>query len=211
MTRPSPPDLLALHAVRLLGLADLPAITARFDLAHAEAEQSLHAAEARHLVQHTSFAGLEGWFLTDGGKAENERRLAEERALADPGDVIGSVYADLLPLNARLLRACTDWQLRPADGDTLAANDHGDPDWDADILEELARLHRSLVPLVDRLTGILARFGGYDTRFAAALHRAYSGEHGWVDRTDVDSCHRVWFQLHEDLVATKGIDRRAER
>jgi hypothetical protein len=29
-----------------------------------------------------------------------------------------------------------------------------------------------------------------------------------VDRTDVDSCHRVWFELHEDLVATLGIDRR---
>jgi hypothetical protein len=29
-----------------------------------------------------------------------------------------------------------------------------------------------------------------------------------VDRTDVDSCHRVWFELHEDLVATLGIDHR---
>jgi len=30
-----------------------------------------------------------------------------------------------------------------------------------------------------------------------------------VDHTDVDSCHRVWFELHEDLIATLGIDRRS--
>jgi hypothetical protein len=29
--------------------------------------------------------------------------------------------------------------------------------------------------------------------------------------TGVDSCHRVWFELHEDLVATLGIDRATER
>lgn len=33
------------------------------------------------------------------------------------------------------------------------------------------------------------------------------GERGWVDRTDVDSCHRVRFELHEDLVATLGLQR----
>jgi len=34
-----------------------------------------------------------------------------------------------------------------------------------------------------------------------------AGDGGWVDRTDVESCHRVWFELHEDLVATLGVDR----
>ncbi|SLM99833.1 conserved hypothetical protein [Corynebacterium xerosis] len=57
---------------------------------------------------------------------------------------------------------------------------------------------------------MLARFGGYADRYNSALHRAMNGEHNWIDKTDVDSCHRVWFQLHEDLVATLGIDRRTE-
>lgn len=42
-----------------------------------------------------------------------------------------------------------------------------------------------------------------------AVH-AEAGERAFVDRTDVDSCHRVWFELHEDLIATLGIDRGAE-
>ncbi len=59
-----------------------------------------------------------------------------------------------------------------------------------------------------RFAIVLTRFCGYDSRFSAALTHARSGETAWVDRTDVDSCHRVWFELHEDLVATPGIDRR---
>lgn len=51
---------------------------------------------------------------------------------------------------------------------------------------------------------------GNDTRFDVALHSALAGQNEWVDRTDIDSCHRVWFQLHEDLLATLGIDRRTE-
>ncbi|MEK8226978.1 hypothetical protein NKG05_14185 [Oerskovia sp. M15] len=51
-------------------------------------------------------------------------------------------------------------------------------------------------------------------RIRRALHRGAptrpGREGGWVDRTDVDSCHRVWFELHEDLVATLGIDRGTE-
>ena len=37
-----------------------------------------------------------------------------------------------------------------------------------------------------------------------------AGEHDWVDRTDIDSCHRVWFELHEDLIATLGLSRHTE-
>ncbi|MFD0883170.1 transcriptional regulator, partial [Streptosporangium algeriense] len=111
------------------------------------------------------------------------------------------------PLNALLLRACTDWQLRPTAGDRLAVNDHSDPAWDAGVLHELASIDRALAPLAERLGRVLTRFRGYDTRFSAALARARAGEGGWVDRTDVDSCHRVWFELHEDLIATLGLNR----
>ncbi|NUW33888.1 transcriptional regulator [Nonomuraea sp. SMC257] len=209
MTRHSPPGLLALHAVRISGYADTPAIAHRYGLDAAGTKEALLDAEARGWVQHTAFAGSGGWSLTESGRAENERQLAAELARADGADEVRDVYREFLPLNALLLRACTDWQLRPVDGDRLAANDHTDAVWDARILDELAGVDRALAPLVDRLGGVLTRFRGYDTRFAGALARARAGEGAWVDRTDVDSCHRVWFELHEDLIATLGIDRRA--
>ncbi|MFI6799981.1 transcriptional regulator [Streptosporangium canum] len=210
MTRHSPHDLLVLHAVRITGFGDTPVIAHRYGLDAAETEEALRDAEARGWVEHTAFAGTGGWSLTESGRAENECLLAAELARADGADEVRDVYREFLPLNALLLQACTDWQLRPTAGDRLAVNDHSDPAWDAGILYELAGIDRALLPLADRLGSVLARFRGYDTRFATALARARAGEGAWVDRTDVDSCHRVWFELHEDLVATLGLDRHAE-
>jgi hypothetical protein len=211
MARPVPASLLVLHAVRLLGFTDSTATAERAGVGHQDTIEILRDAEQRGWVQHDAFAGLEGWSLTAEGRAENQRQLAHERASADPDDVIGSVYRDFLPLNARLVRACTEWQVKPTREDRLAPNDHTDPSWDDRILDELAALGIALAPLIARLTRVLPRFAGYDTRFDAALHRAQAGQNEWVDRTTNDSCHRVWFQLHEDLVATLGIDRWTER
>lgn len=208
--RISPPSLRVVHAVRLLGFADSAAIAGRAGVSPDRTAGVLRDAERRGWVSHLSFADLAGWSLTDAGKAENERQLQAERGEHDPGNAIAAVYREFLPLNARLLRACTEWQLKPSEADPLAANDHTDAVWDARILEELAAIGAELGPLASRLTSVLARFSGYSSRFAAALERARSGEREWVDSISVDSCHRVWFQLHEDLVATLGIDRASE-
>ncbi len=201
--------LLALHGVRLAGMADDDAVADRFALPPAEATRALRDAHDRGWVQRAEFAGTAGWWLTDAGRGENERLLAAELDVV-PGGRAGvvNVYDDFLPLNARLQQAVTNWQLRP-EGDRLAPNDHTDDRWDDAVLDELAAIGRALTPLVARLTGTLDRFAGYDVRFGRALARAWRGDHAWVDGSGVDSCHRVWFELHEDLVATLGIDRAA--
>lgn len=210
MTHRSEPTLLVLHAVRLLGFASSTAIADRAGVAVGAAAERLRAWEGLDWVQHVTFADLDGWSLTDAGRIENERQLATERALADPQHRIASVYRGFLPLNARLLRAVTDWQIAGTADDAFASNDHSDHDRDDRILAELAELGTALSPLAARLTKVLARFDGYAGRFENALRKARDGDGAWVDRTDVDSCHRVWFQLHEDLIATLGIDRGAE-
>ncbi|MCP2328339.1 hypothetical protein HDA40_006846 [Hamadaea flava] len=207
MSHDSAPDLLVLHAVRILGYADAPAIAARYALDEALTQELLGDAEAYGWVTRTEFAGLGGWSLTDRGRPENERRLAAELDQVGGASEVGEVYQQFLPLNTRLQRACTHWQLRPTDTDPLAANDHDDPAWDAAVHAELAAIDLALGPLARRLGDVLTRLRGYDARFANARQRAVAGDGGWVDRTDVDSCHRVWFELHEDLIATLGLSR----
>lgn len=207
MTRSSAPDLLVLHAVRITGHADTGVLADRFGLDHDSTEEHLGDVEARGWVRRTGFADVVGWSLTEAGRAENERQLAAELAGTGQRAEVGAAYADFLPLNGRLQQACTDWQLRPADGDRFAVNDHTDPAWDRAVLTELGALSHELGPLNSRLVAVLPRFDGYSARFDSALVRARSGEDAFVDRTDVDSCHGVWFELHEDLVATLGIDR----
>ncbi|MEV6963832.1 transcriptional regulator [Hamadaea sp. NPDC051192] len=209
MSHDSATDLLVLHAVRILGYADAPAIAARYALDEALTQELLGDAEAYGWVTHTEFAGLGGWSLTDRGRTENERRLAAELDQVGGASEVGEVYRQFLPLNTRLQRACTHWQLRPTDTDPLAANDHSDSAWDAAVHAELAAIDLALRPLAQRLGDVLTRLRGYGSRFANARQRAVAGDGGWVDRTDVDSCHRVWFELHEDLIATLGLTRTA--
>lgn len=211
MTRESSVELLALHAVRILGLASSAEAAFRFGLGVPETAAALLDGEASGWVTHTEFGDLEGWSLTESGRAENERRLAAELARVGGAGELCDIHGDFLPLNARLLRACTDWQLRPGAAGRLVANDHTDQVWDAAVIDELIAIDRLLGPLAARLGAVLVRLQGYDTRFSAALTRARSGAGGWIDRTDLDSCHRVWFELHEDLIATLGIDRSVEK
>jgi hypothetical protein len=206
----SSPELLVLHAVRLKGMANDDEVAARFALNPAAAAELLLDFQAMGWLSRYEFAGTVGWALTDSGRAANERQLAEELALSDSGSTVGDAYATFLPHNDRLLRACTDWQLRSTAADPLAANDHTDPAWDQQVFRTLSSLGEELRTLSQILGGRLARFQGYDERFRTALSRAEQGDHSWIARPRVDSCHTVWMELHEDLVATLGIQRSAE-
>jgi hypothetical protein len=97
--------------------------------------------------------------------------------------------------------------MRPAPGDAMAMNDHTDWRWDDRVLDDLGHIVRRVVPLCERLAAALPRFAGYDRRLLAALNRVESGERSWVDRARTDSIHTVWFELHEDLLATLGLSR----
>ncbi len=207
MTRSSAPDLLALHAVRLQGMADTAAVARRFGLDPDAAEDELLDAEARGWVRRERFAGLGGWSLTASGRVENERLLAAELASAGAEDCVRQVHEAFGPLNARLQRAVTDWQLNPIPGDALAANDHTDWRRDERIMTELRSTVRRVEPLCARLAAEFERFVGYGSRLAAAMDRVDGGDPSWIDRIREDSVHTVWFELHEDLIATLGLQR----
>jgi hypothetical protein len=203
-------DLLALHAVRLLGFADTPAVAARFGLAEDDVAVLLEDHRALGHVAWTVFGDSAGWSLTDRGRLVGERLLAEELAATGRRDLVHRQYLDFLDSNAEVLRAVTDWQIRPAAGRPFAENDHQDLRWDARVLQRLAIVGDRLAPLSAAIGGVLPRLDGYAARYSAALARARAGDRVWVDGLGIDSCHTVWFQLHEDLLATLGIPRGRE-
>jgi hypothetical protein len=89
----------------------------------------------------------------------------------------------------------------------MATNDHTDWRCDERVLQSLAAIERSFRPVCGDLGAVLARFTGYADLFSAALRRAEAGQRPWVDAPDRDSCHLVWMQFHEDLLATLGLAR----
>lgn len=207
MSSDSATDLLVLHAVRLKGVADDHRVADRFELDPAAVTELLLDFQAYGWIARVDFAGTGGWTLTAAGKRRNEQQLADELAATGARSAIEAVHDDFMPSNARLQQASTDWQLRPTAEDPLAANPHDEPDWDAGVLDALDRVARELADLEPRLSRWLGRFGGYHTRFAGALARVRAGDPSWVNRVGEDSCHTVWMELHEDLIATLGLER----
>lgn len=203
----SPPDLLVLHLLRLTGVTDDAEVAARTGLDRPVVSEMLLDHQAWGRVTHVEFAGSGGWALTDRGRAEDERRLNAELTDTGTRPMVEEQHRAFESLNPRLVRACTDWQMRPTAGARFAVNDHANPAWDARVLDELSALGGELRPLAGALSRALARFAGYDERFSSALAQARAGDPRWVAGVGVASCHAVWMELHEDLLSTLGIQR----
>ena len=196
-----------LHTVRVSGMADTVAVSRRTGLRGVVVEEHLLDDVARGWVRRVAFADLAGWSLTESGRVEGERRVTDELERTGARPVVEAAHVAFERLNDRVLQTLTRWQIRPRSWDQLAANDHDDVRWDERVLDELASYGRRLRPLCAGLTAALDRFRGYDDRYAAALARAEAGQRAWVDGAGLDSCHTVWIQLHEDLLATLGLER----
>ena len=202
-------DLFVLHALRLRTLAGAEEIAARFELPADVVDASLRRAETAGWVVHRD-GRMSGWRLTSAGRIEGERLLAEQLDAAGARAGVTSLYESFLVLNPELLAICTDWQVVVTpDGERV--NDHDDPDHDAAVLDRLDALHDHVVPVTTALAGTLSRFIGYTDRLTAAHERVRAGDHDWITRPVIDSYHTVWFELHEDLLATLGRERSQER
>lgn len=206
----SPSDLLVLHAVRVAGVANDAALAEHTGLDERVVGELVEDDRARGWVSRVDFAGTGGWTLTQAGRDQDTASLAEELNAAGARGAVEAARQGCEPLNARLVRACTAWQLRPQGGDPLAANDHTNPRWDAEVLDQLSAVEVDLGPLVAGLSAALSRFAGYDARFASALARARAGDQHAVAGLGATSCHGVWMELHEDLLSTLGLDRTAQ-
>ena len=207
MAHISSPELLVLHGLRVKGMADVEAVAQRFVLAPDLVHELLLDYEAFGWISRVSFADINGWALTGTGRAENERRLSAELDQTGARSEVVAAHDVFIALNSDLLAAVTNWQIRPDRADPLAANDHMDWRWDQGVLADLRGLQRRLRPVCEQLAAALQRFAGYAERYSAALERVDRGERAWVAQPKIDSCHTVWMELHEDLLATLGLKR----
>lgn len=200
----SDPGFLVLHALRLKGFADTPVVAALTRLDEAEAAKHLDAAS--EAGQATRRDGrISGWALTPIGRARHGELIREELDGSGTRARVEDGYRRFLEFNKELLSVCTDWQLR--DG---ALNDHADPDYDRDIIGRLEYVDEQVQPVTRDLGDALERFGQYGNRFTLALDKVKKGERDWFAKPMIDSYHTIWFELHEDLLATLGIERSKE-
>jgi hypothetical protein len=193
-----------LHALRLRGFAETDVLAEVTGLDDVTVVRALEDFAADDLVSRKEGVAVSGWVLTPQGRAEHEKRLADELDTSGARPAIEAQYERFTTLNPLVLQACTDWQLR--DG---ALNDHRDGAYDAEVVDRLVAVHARACPVLDGLVGALDRFAGYRPRLQRAVDKVVAGDRDWFDKPLTDSYHSVWFELHEDLLATLGLERSA--
>ncbi len=152
---------------------------------------------------------VSGWALTPGGRSRHAEMLADEIEQSSSRDKVETAYRQFLEINRDLLKVCTDWQLRD-DGPQPVPNDHSDADYDAAVIGRLVQVDERVGPICDDLANVLERYGHYRGRLNDAARKVGAGETEWFTKPMIDSYHTVWFELHEDLLVTLGIERHRE-
>lgn len=196
--------LLVLQGLRVKGMATTASLAFAIGLADELVAKELVEAADQGLVRHREGV-VTGWSLTADGRVAVAALVADELDRARAREVVEDAYRAFLELNHPLLGACTRWQLR--DG---GLNDHADAGYDATVICELAAQHDRSVAVTEVLSEALERFGAYGPRLAVAIQRVQAGETEWFTKPLIDSFHTVWFELHEDLLATLGRERSSE-
>jgi hypothetical protein len=205
----SDPRLLVLHGLRLKGTAEAASVAAAVGLPAVQVARLLDGLAAEGLVARTDGL-LTGWSLTRAGRAEHSRALRAELDGLAARPTVEAAYRRFLDLNPGVLDACSRWQVRESGGRPVR-NDHADAAHDARVVADLADLQRRADPLCDDLGAALARYQAYGPQLRHAVDRVEAGEGDWFAKPLMPSYHTVWFELHEDLLTTLGLERSAER
>lgn len=200
-------ELLTLLGLRLLGFAPSAAIADRIGLPVDSVERELASAAEHGRAVHRS-GGRPGWTLTPEGRRHGEALLAVELDRAGAEAAVDRAYRSFLPLNRDLLDTCARWQVKDPAGPVL--NDHTDAAYDRAMLDRLSGIDAHIQPICAELGRCLARFDRYGPRLTFALDRVNGGDLDWFTKPLIESYHTVWFELHEDLLATLGLDRTTE-
>jgi hypothetical protein len=201
---PSDPRFLVLHGLRLKGFGEPDAVGAAVGLDAASVEGIVPALRDEGLVLRRD-GRLSGWALTKEGRVEQQALATKELADLGVEAEVRAGYERFLGLNGDLLAVCTDWQVRGG-----GINDHADAAYDGAVIGRLAAIEAGVQPILADLTAALDRFGGYGPRLAGAVAKVQGGDTEFFTKPIIDSFHTVWFELHEDLLTSLGLERSQE-
>ncbi|MGD9665073.1 MAG: hypothetical protein AB7U34_07715 [Novosphingobium sp.] len=180
-------------AAEIAGIIDLPVDTVEAELAAAVASGRIVANNDRFMIAPLTDVALRARYSLHFGQ------LREDTAFMQP-------YEAFERINVTLKQVITDWQTMSVGGKSVA-NDHSDPDYDADVIDRLGAVHEQVEPILKRLAAKLPRLSVYADKLLDALEKAEDGDHEWVSDIRRESYHTVWFELHEDLLRIMGRER----
>jgi hypothetical protein len=184
--------LAVLMALRVKGRALPEAVATATGVPVPVVRAAIEAACARGAASAVPGAG--SYVLTVPGKDELADLLAAE---ALDRSALAALYERFLAIDAVLKACITEWQLVAPERLDEAAS------------AKVRAVALEARALAERLAAVGARLRPYAVRLASALEALDGGDTRFVASPRVDSLHQVWFELHEDLLATLGRVRAA--
>lgn len=201
-------ELRVIHALRLKGFADTDVVAEAAEVELAAATTVLEALSEAEEARYRE-GRMTGWMLMPAGRAKGEALLAADLDGAGKRADLDAIYRRFLEHNQPFLALCTEWQTRMVDDEQII-NDHSDAAYDTMIIGRLADMNAAMQPICADLASLLPRFSNYGPRYGDALAKIQAGEIEWFTKPVIESYHTVWFELHEDLLASLGIERAKE-
>lgn len=192
-----------LMALRVKGVSPAARAAVAAGMSADDATSRLSALEGEGLaVERTG--RFEGFTLTPKGIEALGDLLGAEALRGDAE--LTEAYERFLLVNQRVLRACSDWQVRRERG-FEEPNDHTDPSYDASVIDRLVELHKTAQACLARMAERAPRFAPYRARLDDCVERLLNGDGKAFTAPLVESYHTVWYELHQDLLLTLGLER----
>ncbi len=190
-------------ALRVQGVSPAPRAATAMGTTPDEAAAKLGVATNDGLAMERN-GRVSGFSLTPAGTEVLEKLLAAEGLRHDTD--LHECYERFLRLNKRVLKLSSDWQVR-REGRVEIANDHSDPEYDGRVIDTLVELHDRARVCLDKMAGRAPRFGPYRVRLDECVERLLAGDERAFTAPLAESYHTVWFELHQDLLLTLGLER----
>ena len=149
-----------------------------------------------------------GMKLTEKGKAAAAKILEDAREKVDLV-ALETFYLAFMPINQAFKKSVSSWQIKTV-GESAEPNDHGDAEYDQQVLSEMFKDHGSLKLLVATHLASCPLLKDYARRLEKAYASVTAGDYQFVTGALIDSYHTVWFEFHEALIRLSGRDRATE-
>jgi hypothetical protein len=203
-------ELMLLLALRLKGLGEVDAVAEVHALDVDETEWALAELIESGKCVYRPVDGVMKYLLTPLGRELGEQALWQEVDDPSKKQKIQGAYNQFRGLEQGMFQVLADWQVVDGTSVHQRINKHDDHLYDEEILKRLYDLDKNLQKILEPLASMFSRYQNYGNRFTKALDLMRNGEMQYLMKPLIGSYSTLWFEFHEDLLATLGINRASE-
>ena len=193
-----------IHVLSIKGFAKEEILAATVGLEVLDVELMAQSLIKEGLVESSRI----GMKLTEKGKAAAAKILEDARKKVDLV-ALETFYLAFMPINQAYKKSVSSWQIKTV-GESAEPNDHGDAEYDQQVLSEMFKDHGSLKLLITTHLYSCPLLKDYARRLEKAYVSVSAGDYQFVTGALIDSYHTVWFEFHEALIRLSGKDRATE-